>query len=161
MTRSFRRSPLLAGFLCASLAGCGLSSLFDSDDGSDDGNGGEPPSYLGSYAGGLDVVDLRSGDTWPDRASNLTVEYDELTEDLDLAVAISGLPGGVEEVGWSGCSPGRSTVFCTSLEGSTLYDIELSFTNSTASGRILESERRADGNFEAVWEAEGTLTEQE
>lgn len=162
MTRLFRKTPLLLTFLCASLSGCGLSSLFDSDDGSGNGDGapGEAPAYLGSYAGAMDARDLQTNEAWLDRAAGLEVTFEELTGEVDLSLAISGLPGGTKEIELNGCSPGPSTVFCSNVRGSTLYDIELSFTSSSASGRVLESERQASGNFEAVFEAEGTLSEQ-
>ncbi len=156
------KAPLLVIFICAALAGCGLSSLFDSDDGSENGNNppGEAPSYLGDYAGSMDVLDLQTGDTWLDRATTLAVTFDDLTGKVDLFISISGLPGGTEEIEADGCSPGPTTVFCSNVIGSTLYDFEFSFTSSSASGHILESERQADGTFEPVFEAEGAFTEQ-
>ncbi len=156
------KAPLLVVFVCAALAGCGLSSLFDSDDGSENGNNppGEAPSYLGAYAGSMDVLDLQTGDTWLDRATTLAVTFDDLTGKVDLFISISGLPGGTEEIEADGCSPGPTTVFCSNVISSTLYDFEFSFTSSSASGHILESERQADGTFEPVFEAEGAFTEQ-
>jgi len=156
------KAPLLVIFVCAALAGCGLSSLFDSDDGSENGNNppGEAPSYLGAYAGSMDVLDLQTGDTWLDRATTLAVTFDDLTGKVDLFISISGLPGGTEEIEADGCSPGPTTVFCSNVISSTLYDFEFSFTSSSASGHILESERQADGTFEPVFEAEGAFTEQ-
>ena len=156
------KAPLLVIFVCAALAGCGLSSLFDSDDEPGNGNNppGEAPAYLGAYAGSMDVFDLQTDDAALDRASTLEVTFDDLTGKVDLSISISGLPGGTKEIEADGCSPGPTTVFCSNVIGSTLYDFEFSFTSSSASGHILESERQTDGTFEPVFEAEGAFTEQ-
>ncbi|MEJ2313140.1 MAG: hypothetical protein P8Y10_11560 [Gemmatimonadales bacterium] len=156
------RAPLLVILLSASLAGCGVTSLFDSDD--DSGNGsnppGEAPSYVGSYAGSMDAFDLQTDESWLDRASTLTVTFDDMTSRVDLTISISELPGGTKEIEADGCSPGPTTVFCSNVIGSTLYDLEFSFTSSSSSGHILESERQADGTYVAVFEAEGGFAEQ-
>jgi hypothetical protein len=157
------RAPLLlVTILCTSLAGCSLTSLFDSDDEPENGNRppGEAPSYLGAYAGSMDVFDLQTDDSWLDQASTLEVTFDELTGKVDLFISISGLPGGTTEIEADGCSPGPTTVFCSNVSGSALYDLEFSFTSSSSSGHILESERQADGTYVAVFEADGTFTEQ-
>ena len=156
------KAPLLVTFLCASLTGCGLTSLFDPDDEPDNGGNppGEAPAYLGVYAGSMTVSDLRTGDTWPDRATTMEVTFDELTGKIDLSISISGLPAGAKQIDMNGCSPGPTTVFCSNVVGSTLYDVELSFTSSSVAGNILESERQPDGTFVAAFEAEGTLAEQ-
>ncbi len=153
---------LLAAFLCASLAGCSLTSLFDSDDepGNGDNPPGEAPSYLGAYVGSMNVFDLQTDEEWLDRPAALEVTFDDLTGDVDLSISISDLPGGTKEIEADGCSPGPATVFCSNVSGSTLYDLEFSFTSSSASGRILESERQPDDTFEPVFEAEGPFTEQ-
>lgn len=155
------KAPLLVIFVCAALPGCGLSSLFDSDD--EPGNSnipGEAPAYLGAYAGSMDVFDFQTDDASLDRAATLEVTFDDLTGKVDLSISISGLPGGTKEIQMDGCSPGPSTVFCSNVSGSTLYDTEFSFTSSSASGHILQSERQPGGNFSAVFEAEGAFTEQ-
>ena len=72
----------------------------------------------------------------------------------------AGLPAGTKQINMNGCSPGPTTVFCSNVVGSTLYDVELSFTSSSVAGNILESERQPDGTFVAAFEAEGTLAEQ-
>lgn len=153
---------LLAGLLCTSLAGCSLTSLFDSDDEPSNGNNppGEAPSYLGAYAGSMDVNDLQTGDALLDRPATLEVTFDELTGKVDLSVRISNLPSGTKEIDANGCSPGPTTVFCSNVSGSILYDLEFSFTSSSASGHILESERQADGTYVPMFEAEGPFTEQ-
>jgi len=144
------------------MVGCSLTSLFDSDDEPENGSNapGEAPSYLGAYAGSMNVFDLQTDEVWLDRASTLEVTFDDLTGKLDLLISISELPGGTKEIEMDGCSPGPSTVFCSNVRGSTLYDIAFSFTSSSASGNILQSERQADDTFEAVFEAEGPFTEQ-
>ena len=156
------KAPLLVIFVCAALAGCGLSSLFDSDDDPANSNNtpGEAPAYLGAYAGSMDVFDLQTDDASLDQAATLEVTFDDLTGKVDLSISISGLPGGTKEIEADGCSPGPTTVFCSNVISSTLYDFEFSFTSSSASGHILESERQADGTFEPVFEAEGAFTEQ-
>jgi hypothetical protein len=153
---------LLVAFLCTSLAGCSLTSLFDSDDEPGNGNNppGEAPSYIGAYVGSMNVFDLQTDDEWLDRPATLEVTFDDLTGNVDLSISISDLPGGTKEIEADSCSPGPSTVFCSNVIGSTLFDLEFSFTSSSASGRILESERQADDTFEAVFEAEGPFTEQ-
>ena len=108
----------------------------------------------------MNVFDLQTDEAWLDRASTLEVTFDDLTGKLDLLISISELPGGTKEIEMDGCSPGPSTVFCSNVRGSTLYDIAFSFTSSSASGNILQSERQADDTFEAVFEAEGPFTEQ-
>ena len=109
------KAPLLVIFICAALAGCGLSSLFDSDDEAANSNiPGEAPAYLGAYAGSMDVLDLQTGDTWLDRATTLAVTFDDLTGKVDLFISISGLPDGTKEIEADGCSPGPTTVLvCT------------------------------------------------
>jgi hypothetical protein len=152
---------LLVAFLSVSTAACSLTSLFDSDDEANGNNApGEAPSYLGAYAGSMNVFDRQTDEAWLDRASTLEVTFDDLTGKLDLLISISELPGGTKEIEMDGCSPGPSTVFCSNVRGSTLYDIQFSFTSSSASGNILQSERQADDTFEAVFEAEGPFTEQ-
>jgi hypothetical protein len=166
----FNNSPLLSDkaplilvtSLCTSLAGCSLTSLFDSDDEPANGNNppGEAPSYLGAYAGSMNVFDLQTDDEWLDRPATLEVTFDDLTGRVDLSISISELPGGTKEIEADGCSPGPTTVFCSNVRGSTLSDLEFSFTSSSASGHILESERQADDTFVPVFEAEGPLAEQ-
>lgn len=156
------KAPLLAASLCAVLAGCGLGSLFGSDDEPDDGSNppGEAPSYVGIYSGSMDVSDLRTGEAWSDRATTLEITFDESTGKVDLSINISGLPAGSKRIEMNGCSPGPTAVFCSNVMGSTLYDAELAFTSSSVYGSILESERQPDGTFVAAFEAEGTLAEQ-
>ena len=153
--------PLLLASNLA-LVGCGLSSLFSSDDDDSGGNGtpGVEPSYTGEYAGSVDVSNAQTGESWVDLAADLTVTYEESDGDLTVTFSIFGLPaaGDREDGMLTGCSPGPSFVICSDRQGSQLLGVELTFSSSTATGRITDSREQPDGQFKLELEANGNFT---
>jgi hypothetical protein len=149
----------------ASLAGCELASLIDSGgDDSDNDNGGvaEEPSYTGEYAGAVDVSNSETGESWEGPSATMTITYQESDGDVDVSFSILDLPSQGDRIDGTltNCSPGPSFVICSDREGSQLLSVELTFSSSTAAGKITDSREQPDGQFKIVLEATGSFAKQ-
>lgn len=165
MARTHRVSLMILLASSFAFGGCSLSSLLSSDDddsGSGNGGAAEEPSYTGTYAGTVDVSNSETGESWADLSAALGIAYEESSGNVDVSFSILGVPSENDRVDGtlSGCSPGPTFVICSDREGSQLLSIELTFSSSTASGKITDSREQPDGQFKVVVEALGSFTKQ-